>query len=152
MELKITFNTAYWAGGTCNNFIFGLKSTVPFPEDTEFTCLGGAEATYISNDRTLVTFKPKPGFENIYHHFWHKDHHDGTRVYISGSDLSSLKTGSYSIKTVVSCLEPTSNLSDMSCSTAPTETGIPLKPTTDCPDTTPSITTTASQGAASTSG
>ena len=50
----------------------------------------------ISADQTTVTFRPDAGLESIKHPFWKPTKHDGTRLYIYGSDLSSLKTGEYS--------------------------------------------------------
>ena len=86
----------------------------------------------ISADRTVVTFKPKAGMESIKHPFWKPNKHDGTRIYIHGSDLSSLKTGQYSIKAHVAC---GSDINDLSClADQSVPEGIPFAPS--CPTTT----------------
>ena len=97
----------------------------------------------ISADRTTVTFQPDAGMESIKHPFWKPNKHDGTRVYIYGSDLSSLKTGQYSIKAHVAC---GTDITDLSCLADPTVAeGVSLAPeaatAADCP--TPDAPTTA---------
>ena len=91
----------------------------------------------ISADRTTVTFRPDAGLESIKHPFWKPTKHDGTRLYIYGSDLSSLKTGEYSLKAHVAC---GTDISDLSCLADPTvPEGLSLAPeaaAVDCPVTT----------------
>ena len=104
----------------------------------------------ISADRTTVTFRPDAGLKSIKHPFWKPTKHDGTRLYIYGSDLSSLKTGEYSLKAHVAC---GTDISDLSCLADPTvPEGLSLVPeaaAVDCPDpdspTTPQTTTAPPQ-------
>ena len=80
----------------------------------------------ISADRTTVTFQPDAGMKSIKHPFWKPNKHDGTRVYIYGSDLSSLKTGQYSIKAHVAC---GTDITDLSCLADPSVAeGVSLTP------------------------
>ena len=40
MELKVTFDQSYFdSPNQCNNFLFGLRSPVPFPDDATFSYL-----------------------------------------------------------------------------------------------------------------
>ena len=96
----------------------------------------GASATMISADRTTVTFKPDAGLESIKHPFWKPTKHDGTRLYVYGPDLSSLKTGQYSLKAYVAC---GTDINDLSCLADPTNPeGLSLAPAAaeNCPGTT----------------
>ena len=108
----------------------------------------------ISADRTTVTFQPDAGMESIKHPFWKPNKHDGTRVYIYGSDLSSLKTGQYSIKAHVAC---GTDITDLSCLADPTVAeGVSLLPeaaaTSGCTTTTPVAPTTLTTTPESTPG
>merc|ERR1711935_1013979 len=142
VEVRVRFDESYFVEPTtCGKFLFGLKSAVPFPADASFSAMG-ATATFVSVDRTLVTFQPLANMNDMQHTFWHKDHHDGTRVYIAGTDLSNLKSSDYSIKAVVTCLDQGDNLADLSCGATPTTSGIALQEPCDNVVTTTTATTT----------
>ena len=148
--MRVRFDESYFVEPTtCNKFLFALSSTEPFPADATFTAMG-ADATFVSADRTIVTFQPSANLNDMQHTFWHKDHHDGTRVYISAADLSNLKTGDYSIKARVTCLEDGDSFNDMSCGSVPNIPGISLQDSCEPAATTQAPTTTTTTQATTT--
>lgn len=147
LEIRLRMNEGYFSS-SCGRFLFAIKSPVPFPSDADFSALG-ADATFISADRTMVTFQPQKSVNNMQHSFWHKDKHDGTRIFISASDLSA-QGGEYSIKTYVTCLDGDIDANDMSCGATPADAGRPLGKACDDVVTTTSAPTTTTTTKATT--
>jgi hypothetical protein len=118
---RLKFDTAAMLDTCTNGFVFAVHFVYySLPEDVTFDILG-ASATFISEDRTMVTFEPDAAFANWNHDFWNTEVHGGTRLHVLGSDLSGFN-GVNSVQNHVICQDFGSlgkRVSDLSCKVQP---------------------------------
>ena len=131
IEMRLLFLKSNFENPTCasGGFAFALEFREGLPMDAVIIA-PGADATFISPKRTVVTFKPLDMLNNLQHLFWRGvSGEGGGRVTIFANDLSGVKLF-YGARLYLVCQDVKfgQEVKDLSCHETPSAVGTSLKP------------------------